>query len=318
MDSNKQPLVSVFMPTYNHEHLLAESIESVLSQDFGDYEIVIGDDASTDRTFEVASEYQRRYPDKIKLIRNPQNLGITGNCNVILSHCTGKYIAFTAGDDLFLPGKLRKQVALMESNPDCILSYHDVEVFDSDTGEVLNYAYHGKKSNKAVTGDTCSIAKLLVSGSFVLYGQPVMMKRSAQPACGYNNKIPITSDRMFWVDVCANVYGQVLYIDEVLGRYRKHERGITASSHNYDFDEYLMTTKIIQEKYTWLEKETKVYMGYLYYWQAVTNILNNNYASGRNFLYKAREYPVNWKWVGWWVYSFVRPIIKPSKRNQYI
>ena len=108
-----QPLVSVFLPTYNQDLYVAESINSVLSQDYENIEIIVGDDFSQDKTWDIVLELQARYSSKIKVFRNERNLGITGNCNEILKRCTGMYVAFFSGDDLLNPGKISKQVSAM-------------------------------------------------------------------------------------------------------------------------------------------------------------------------------------------------------------
>ena len=85
------PLVSVFMPTFNQEGLVAESIESVITQDYDNWELIIGDDFSSDNTYEVVQSYAEKFPDQIKPFRNEKNLGVTANCNRILKRCKGKY-----------------------------------------------------------------------------------------------------------------------------------------------------------------------------------------------------------------------------------
>ena len=79
------PLVSVWMLTYNLKKFIKDCIESVISQNYNKIEIIIGDDASTDKTQEILKEYQKKYPDIIKLILHPTNLGITKNSNSVLN-----------------------------------------------------------------------------------------------------------------------------------------------------------------------------------------------------------------------------------------
>ncbi|HEY3104435.1 MAG TPA: glycosyltransferase [Pyrinomonadaceae bacterium] len=135
--------VSVLITTYNHEAYISQAIESVLQQqvDF-DYEIVIGEDASTDRTREIVSAFQRQYPDKIRgLYRDPQDaqraraLGVSGKDNFVnaLRDCRGKYIAMLDGDDYWVdPLKLQKQVDFLELHPDFAISFHDVLISYED------------------------------------------------------------------------------------------------------------------------------------------------------------------------------------------
>ena len=105
--------VSVVMLTYNHEKYIAQAIESVLMQetDFH-YEIVIGEDCSTDRTREIVIEYQKKYPDKIRTLLHAKNIGGNANYRQTYSECNGDYIAFLEGDDFWIDRKkLQKQIS---------------------------------------------------------------------------------------------------------------------------------------------------------------------------------------------------------------
>ncbi|HEX8429711.1 MAG TPA: glycosyltransferase, partial [Longimicrobium sp.] len=128
------PKVSVHLPSYQQREYLREAIESVLAQDYAALEIVIGDDGSTDGTHEMLRDYERRYPGTFVLVLDTVNRGTTANWNRILPRCTGKYVAWLDGDDLWLPGKLHRQVAYMEAHPEVVLSYTNADVFDGATG----------------------------------------------------------------------------------------------------------------------------------------------------------------------------------------
>ena len=109
-------LVSVFMLTYNQEKFISKTIESVLMQktDF-DFQLVIGEDASTDRTGEICKNYQLEYGKKIKLISHKKNLGLIRNFIKTYEACDGKYVAILDGDDYWIdPYKLQKQVDYLE------------------------------------------------------------------------------------------------------------------------------------------------------------------------------------------------------------
>lgn len=111
------PLVSVCMTTYNHEQYIAQAIESVLCQqtNFG-VEIVIGEDCSTDNTLKICQEYQRRYPDRIRIVASKQNVGMHANYRRTIEACRGKYIAMCDGDDWFSDeNKLQMQVDMLEN-----------------------------------------------------------------------------------------------------------------------------------------------------------------------------------------------------------
>jgi len=118
--------LSVAMITYNHERFISQAIESVLTQkaDF-DFEIVIGEDCSTDTTREVVADFQRRYPQRIVALLRPHNVGAMRNLQATLAACKGEYIAFLEGDDYWTrEDKLQRQVEFLDRHPECAISCH--------------------------------------------------------------------------------------------------------------------------------------------------------------------------------------------------
>ncbi len=103
----------------------------MLAQDYANVELVLSDDGSTDGTSDVLREYAERDPERVKLVASERNTGIAGAFNRALDAHTGDYIAWLGGDDVMLPGKLSRQVAVLETRPDVIGCCHDADVFDS-------------------------------------------------------------------------------------------------------------------------------------------------------------------------------------------
>ncbi|HET9221560.1 MAG TPA: glycosyltransferase family 2 protein [Roseiflexaceae bacterium] len=110
------PTVTVLMPVHNSSAYLPEAIESVLAQTFGDFELLIIDDGSTDGTWQILTQYARR-DARIRLARNQTNVGLTRCLNAGLAQAQGEYIARMDGDDVSLPERLARQVAFMEQHP---------------------------------------------------------------------------------------------------------------------------------------------------------------------------------------------------------
>jgi len=129
-DPNKlveHPLVSVLMITYNHGDYLADAIEGVVHQqcDFP-FELIIGEDASTDATLEVAMDYQRRYPDRIRVIHSAHNVGMNANGARIFERARGRYVSYCEGDDFWCArDKLARQVSLIEAGEDVGIVHSD-------------------------------------------------------------------------------------------------------------------------------------------------------------------------------------------------
>ncbi|WP_289021522.1 glycosyltransferase family 2 protein [uncultured Salegentibacter sp.] len=132
-----KPLVSVLVQTYNHEAYIEQCLNAILDQKTKfEFEILLGEDNSTDTTRKICIEYAQKYPKKIRLfLHHPDNKIrvmnlVTGNYNAFynLYSARGKYIAFCEGDDYWTdPFKLQKQIDFLDSNKDFVLSYHCFE-----------------------------------------------------------------------------------------------------------------------------------------------------------------------------------------------
>jgi glycosyltransferase involved in cell wall biosynthesis len=149
MSQNREIQVNIAIVTYNHERFIAKAIESVLMQETNfDYQLIIGDDSSTDRTVEICKGYENNYPGKIKLIRNETNLGLLRNYKGVLESCNAKYIALLEGDDFWTDAnKLQLQFDFLEHNPEiglvhtnCDLLYESGKIYRDDYQRISNLA----------------------------------------------------------------------------------------------------------------------------------------------------------------------------------
>ncbi|MFM7181686.1 MAG: glycosyltransferase family 2 protein [Verrucomicrobiales bacterium] len=126
------PLVSVLIPTFNHERFLARAIESALAQitDFR-VEILVGNDASTDNTGNILKDLASRHPDRIRAFHAETNAGGHANFSQLYAAAHGQYIALLEGDDYWTdPGKLQTQIDHLAVHPECSLCFHQVEIRD--------------------------------------------------------------------------------------------------------------------------------------------------------------------------------------------
>ena len=129
-----QPLVSILMPTYNHEKYISQAIESALAQKTKyDWELLINDDCSTDNTRKIAQEYAEKYPEKIKLIYPETNQGLMKSYKRLLEIAQGKYIAILESDDIWISEeKLEKQISFLEENEEYGLVAGNVITIDAN------------------------------------------------------------------------------------------------------------------------------------------------------------------------------------------
>lgn len=129
------PLASVVMLAYNHESYIARAIEGVINQktDFP-FELVIGEDCSTDKTREIVLGYQAKYPEVIDVVSSDHNIGMFQNCFRTETACRGKYIAYCEGDDYWHhPLKLQMQVGFLETHPDYGMVHSDAYHYNVKT-----------------------------------------------------------------------------------------------------------------------------------------------------------------------------------------
>ncbi len=129
-------LVSVVVITYNQEEYIARALDSILMQKCSvPFEIIIGEDCSTDKTGEICARYAEQYPDQITLFRNSPNKGLLNNYFDCILACKGKYVADCAGDDFWVDEhKIEKLYTLMEQHPDVTLAHTGYAVYNENTG----------------------------------------------------------------------------------------------------------------------------------------------------------------------------------------
>ena len=124
------PKVSILMGIYNCAPTLREAVESILSQTFTDWELILCEDGSRDDTYAIAQEYRRAHPDRIILLRNEKNMGLNHTLNRCLQAASGEYCARMDGDDLSLPDRFEKQVAFLDAHPEYAIVSTPMIFFD--------------------------------------------------------------------------------------------------------------------------------------------------------------------------------------------
>jgi len=130
MDESKK--VSILMGVHNCEKTLPESIESIISQTYKNWELIVCDDASTDGTADIVESYRKKLPGKVILLRNDSNRKLAYCLNRCLDAATGTYVARMDGDDISLPRRFEKQVAFLESHPEYSLVGAGMIPFDEN------------------------------------------------------------------------------------------------------------------------------------------------------------------------------------------
>jgi glycosyltransferase involved in cell wall biosynthesis len=217
------PLVSIINNTYNHENFIREALESFLMQETTfPVEILVHDDASTDRTAEIIKEYELKYPDLVLPVYQKENQfskGVKPTQNFQYPRARGKYIALCEGDDYWTdPLKLQKQVEFLEANEEYSAATHQtLMIFEN------NYIFHSRQFNKLNNNCSLNIDSLLVGRKFhtasILFQSNVL--RDVSMPSG------ITSgDRALFFLIASK--GLIYFFSEIMCVYRKNAGGISS------------------------------------------------------------------------------------------
>lgn len=131
--------VSVIMGIYNCEKTIEESINSIINQSYTNWELIMCDDGSIDRTYLIAKEYQDKYPDKIKLLRNGENIKLAATLNKCLDVAIGEYIARMDADDISINDRFKKQVVFLDTHPEYQVVGGATVPFDGEKDQGVRY-----------------------------------------------------------------------------------------------------------------------------------------------------------------------------------
>jgi len=205
--------ISVITPAYNSEAYLAETIESILAQDYADWELIIVDDHSTDRTYQIADEFAKK-DKRIKVIRNPENMGVAASRNAALDAASGEYVAFCDADDLWLPQKLSRQIRFMEDGQ-YVLTYTNYQKFNSSTGE---------RSRKILRAPAKITAEMIYGNTSI--GCLTVMVNRSRSGPFHMPLLKHMEDNITWQNILSKGYTGYR-LDEVLSLYREGNSSMT-------------------------------------------------------------------------------------------
>jgi len=205
-----KPKLSVVVPSYNHQDYISETLKSLEKQTFQDFEIIVVDDGSTDRTVEIV----KSFPSRAQIFTQ-ENQGVVAARNRGVSLTRGEYICFVDSDDVVLPDRFERQVAVLDSDPEVGLVFADALIIDSK-GEQI-----GKFSDvyPIVPGD---VAEMLVLHYCFTPMITVMVRTEVLEKAGPFEKPGPISDYIKWIEVAH--LSKVYYDPKPLGCWRRHQR----------------------------------------------------------------------------------------------
>lgn len=204
------PKISVIMSVYNGEKYLREAIESILNQTFTDFEFMIVNDGSTDNSFEIFKSYG---DERIKIINNEENIGLTKSLNKALKVARGEYVARQDADDVSLPNRFDEQMKYLEEHPEVVLLGTNVYLIDESE----------KTVGKRIVLEKPSIKDLLKNNQFN-HGSVMFKKKVINQLGGYNELIKYSQDYELWLRIAKS--HEVRNLTQSLYKLRSHDANI--------------------------------------------------------------------------------------------
>lgn len=292
----KNIMVSVVIPSYNSAHFLSDAIDSVLSQSFSDYEIIVVDDGSTDDTYSVITKYSHR----IKYIYQ-ENQGLPGARNTGILKSTGKYIALLDADDMFMQTHLEELVSFIDDYPQLGFVFADCDYFSSKRdnintrfadSKIINIPYKDVGNDRRIFAR--SIFRELIWGSFIPNCTAVI-RREVFNKCGlYDIYFKNCEDRELWLRIDrAFTCG---YINHSLAKVRIHENNITHAKNSIKLLSYgkdIVSRKYLCSDISLDEEDQKAlyeYMASVCFDLGWTYRRNNDYVQAFSYLKEGLYY----------------------------
>jgi glycosyltransferase involved in cell wall biosynthesis len=220
MSVGKRPKVSVLMITYNHERFVEQAVRSVMMQKANfDWELVIGEDCSTDRTREIIERLVEEFSSgRIRLLANEQNLGVGANFRRTYEACRGEYVAFLEGDDYWTAEeKLQLQADFLDAHPDVSLCFHPMMKYSEAEQRILGIGMAGKPGRQFY--DFTDVLNQVVHPHI----STMMVRKKSL-------NLPATIDSIVNVDTALHFFcaerGRLGYIDRPMSVYRQQEGSV--------------------------------------------------------------------------------------------
>jgi glycosyltransferase involved in cell wall biosynthesis len=227
-DKSNEALVSIIIPFFNREKFLAESIESVLAQTYGNRELILVDDGSTDKSPQIARNYVEKYPDRIFLCahENGKNHGASSSRNLGIKQAKGDFITFLDSDDVFLPETLKIELAAFDRNPQADVVCGTLQYWFSWSDEgrknerdfIVNL---GLTTERLYQPPSLLIHNLRAGGRKPGIGCVILRSEFAKKFSLFEDDFNyVCEDQIFWAKI--SLQAKIYLVDACLAKYRQH------------------------------------------------------------------------------------------------
>ncbi len=323
-NQNDQPLISVIVPVYNHEKFIGETIESVISQTYQNWELLVVDDCSSDKSWEIIQGYAQK-DSRIKVFRNETNKGLIPNWKFLIDTSKGEYLAFLEGDDVFCNENLAEKMLIFEKFPDLGMVYCNFQIIN-DVGDTTIDNMYKKLDTKTYRNSNIDPAEYLYAKTllFSTYSQ-IMIKKEVLSISGYprsldsDEKIFLPSDWDF--NFRLSTKNKIYFIDHVLLKYRKHTTNNSASTVKVskqllmildDYSKEFSNNQDVQKAIQYMKGKTRYFNTIFYLENAQKKEAWNEFFS------YAKKFPLNLsRDLSLNSLLFIR-LLLPNRVNQYL
>jgi glycosyltransferase involved in cell wall biosynthesis len=244
-----KPLASILLPVFETERYIGQAIESVLKQTVTDWELVISDNASSDRTWEIVQSFKDA---RIRTFRQTSNIGMVANWNFVFHEGRAPIACVLGADDLFEPNHLERKLKLLSSHPESLFVHGPVKFIDAEGKLIRNFeTVHGPETRTKEFLQT-ALYENYVNPSVTLF----RLDRAKEFGVSFDPRYTLVMDWHFWI-VLALRSEMILADTESTAQYRVHDRSLssqTSTEFQWAYERYLLRSDVFTEyRKRWLE-----------------------------------------------------------------
>lgn len=219
------PPVTVIIPCWNGEAHVAATIRSLIAQSRQDFDLILLDDASEDRSADIAKEVAG---SRIQIVRNPKPKGLAGNWNHAFSLAKTEYVCLAHADDVYAPRFVEVMLDHMEHNPDAGLAHCRARTIDEDGNELVSPIEQYKKRfwSEGETADRADVFRRLYHGNYVCCPSIMYRRRTHEALGGFSETVPYCTDWDFLFRTLLAGF-EIAAVPETLISYRRHQGNLT-------------------------------------------------------------------------------------------
>lgn len=227
------PEISIIVPTYNYAHFIVDCLESIFSQTYKDFEVIVVDDGSTDDTAQVLEKYKGR----IRYIHQ-ENRGLPAARNTGIRAAQGEYLAFLDSDDLWLPNKLDEQIRVLRNDADMGIIFSDASAFN-ERGVMRESIL---KEENICTG---FCFQRLFMGNYLVMPTVMIRKRCLEKSGLFDESLTAVEDYDLWLRI--SLYYKIGFVSKILAQYRVHPSNMSKDFYLLVDNEIKVIQKIIDQ-----------------------------------------------------------------------